>query len=339
MVRRAARQGWRLVYLTALVVLGTFGALPPRCARAQHAAPAFAHVTGPWVAQFQALHDQTQRVVLLAPNLDAYSLAELKRALAALGVTAWSVRDAHIDPAYEACGTISCLSQLARSSQTRAALASVSRSADGASTLLLAVVDPDGGSAQARARIGAGIATALASAWKETSLSLALRENAMIYVESRPSGASVWVDDVLAGSTPFARQVDAGQHRIVVKLEGFDALQRTIETHSGKAERVEALLTRAASPTAPALLREPQRVDRPSPWNHILGATLALIAVPALVSSLNMLINDGQCLRESDESTECAHRANFDNQSAALFAGGVLVFSTGTTLFLAQPIR
>jgi hypothetical protein len=218
-------------------------------------------------------------------------------------------------------------------------LASLTRSGDGTRTLLLVLVEPNGSNAQARARIGAaGIAQAFASAWKETSLSLALGGDAMIYAESRPAGASVYLDGAAAGSTPFARQVGPGRHTIHFKLDGFITEERRLEVAPGRAERIQLAMRREPRFDATELVRTPRPV--PSAWNDVIGGTLALVAAPALIASMNALANDGQCLkvREAD-STGCQRRATYGNRSAFLLAAGILSFSTGATLMLAQPIR
>jgi hypothetical protein len=291
------------------------------------------------LGQISGLHDQTQRVVLLAPNVDSYSVSEVVRALGTLGVSAVSVRDARLDPALEACGTLSCLSQVARASQGRAALISLSRNGDGSNSLLLVLVDANGGSAQARARIGAaGIAEALAATWKETSLSLALAGDSMIHVESRPAGASVWLDGAPAGSTPFARQVAPGKHSVLLKLDGFVAEERTAIAQPGKAERIQLTLRRAPRFDEEALTLTSQPLR--SVWNSALGGALIIASAPALIASLNALANDGECLpvRQADANS-CARRAHFGGQSIGLLAGGILSFVAGTTFLVAQPIE
>jgi PEGA domain len=291
------------------------------------------------VGQISGLHDQTQRVVLLAPNVDSYSVSEVVRALATLGVSAVSVRDARLDPALEACGTFGCLSQIARASQGRAALVNLSRSGDGSNSLLLVLVDADGGNAQARARVGAaGIAEALTAAWKETSLSLALAGDSMIHAESRPAGASVWLDGAPAGSTPFARQVGPGKHSVLLKLDGFVAEERTVIAKPGRAERIQLTLRREPRFDKDELTRTSEPL--PSAWNSIIGGALIIGAAPALIASLNALANDGECLplRQAD-AKRCSDRAHFGGQSIALLTGGILAFATGTTFLVAQPIE
>lgn len=285
------------------------------------------------------LHDQTQRVVMLTPNIDAYTASELTRALATLGVKATSVRDARLDPALEACGTFGCLSQVARSSQGRVALVNLTRSGDGSSSILLVLVEPDGSNAQARTRVGAaGVAEAMTIAWKDTSLSLALSGESLIHAESRPAGASVYLDGSPAGSTPFARQVSPGPHKLLVKLDGFVNEERTIDAKPGRAERLQLALRREPRFQADALTQSPSPL--PSPWNSILGGTLVLAAAPALIASLNALANEGQCLRVREaDANRCGRRAHFGTRSAVLLTTGILALGTGTTLLVVQPIE
>ncbi len=290
------------------------------------------------LAQLGGLHDQTQQVVLLAPNLDPYSVSELVRGLTGIGVRARRVRDAKLDPALEACGTFSCLAQVARSSQHRAALASVSTAGDGSKTLLLVLVDADGSNAQTRVRIGSpGIAQALVAAWKEASLAISLAGEAMIHAESRPAGANVWLDGVPVGTTPFARQVSPGTHRLMIKLDGFVPQERVIEVQSGKAQRFELLLKREPRFDDQQLTAVP--APRASAWNYVLGGTLVLAAVPALIASINALANDGQCLRVHATAADRCDRATFGERSAYLFAAGVVALGTGGVVFLAQPMQ
>jgi PEGA domain len=301
------------------------------------AQPAPARVLTPLIAAEAGLHDQTQRVVLLAPNIDAHWYAELRAALAGIGVRAESVREAKLDAALEACGTFSCLERVARAARGRVALVSISSASDGSRMLLLALVEADGGSAQNRARIGpGGIAPALLSAWQDASLAISLDGDAMIHAQSRPAGATVWLDGTPVGSTPFARQVPPGKHRVLLQLDGFIAQEQAIEARAGRAERVEITLYREPTYDTPA----PADAAAPrSVWNYVLGGTLMLVAIPALVGSINTLVNDGQCLKvHSSDATGCEHQANFGNQSAITLTLGVVAFSAGGTIFFAQPI-
>ena len=326
---RGGGLGWAL----SLCVLCSALGLSPRVRAEQPLQRRFT----PLSAAETGLHDATQRVVLLAPNLDARSYAELRTALAGLGVRAESVREARLDATLEACVTLSCLERVARAAKGRAALVSVTTASDRAPMLLLALVDLDGGTGQSRARVGtAGISRALLVAWQDASLALSLAGDSMLHAQSRPAGASVWLDGAPAGTTPFARQVPAGTHRLLVKLDGFVAQETAIDARPGKAERVELTLRRV--PTF-RLEPAPPPTAAPSVWNYVLGGALMIAALPALVGSINTLVNDGQCLQvRASDSTGCAHRADFGNQSAVTFFAGAVAFGAGSTVFFARPI-
>jgi hypothetical protein len=320
------RTGW-LLALGMSSLLGHVASAQPLPGRA----------LAPLVAAEAGLHDQTQHVVLLAPNVDAHSYSELRAALAGLGVRAVSVREAKLDAALEACGTFGCLERVARAALGRAALVSIERADDGSRTLLLALFEASGGSAQSRARIDpGGIAQALVSAWQAASLALSLGGDSMIHAQSRPAGASVWLDGAPVGSTPFARQVPPGRHRLLLKLDGFIAQEQTIEARPGTAERVQIALRREPTYDSPP----PSADTAPrSVWNYLLGGTLVLVAIPALVGSLNSLVNDGQCLQvQRSDAVGCRHVARFGDQSAVTLTLGVVALGAGGTIFFAQPI-
>lgn len=296
-----------------------------------------ARVIAPLMAAEAALHDQTQRVVLLAPNIDAHWYSELRAALAALGVRAESVREAKLDATLEACATFSCLERVAGAARGWAALVSVSSADDGSHVLLLALVEADGGSAQSRARVGpAGIGDALVNAWQDASLAISLGGDSMVHAESRPAGASVWLDGAAVGSTPFARQAPPGKHKLRIELDGFVAQEQTIDARAGRAERVQIALRREPMFDSAAPI---DNAERRSVWNYILGGALMLAAIPALVGSVNTLANDGRCLKvHSSDATGCEHRAEFGDKSAYTFTAGIVALGAGGSIFFAQPI-
>lgn len=293
-------------------------------------------VTGPTDAAESSSSDHDARVVLLAPSLDSHSVGVLVRSLAQLGVAARGVIEAGFDPTLEACGTFACLTQLASAGDGRAALVDIAPRPGGERSLLLVLVEADGRSAQARARVPqGGLERAFLGAWKEATLMLTLAGQSMIEAESRPSGASVWLDGAYVGATPWAHRVMPGTHRLRLELDGFVSQERVVEAQAGRLQRVEVLLKRgprfdggriAGPPTRPA-----------SAWNSVVGGALAVIAVPALILSVNALATDGQCL-ETRPAGGCSDRARFGTRSAYVFTFGVVALATGGTLLLVRPL-
>jgi hypothetical protein len=287
----------------------------------------------------------SERVVLIAPEIERHQHAELVRGLGAVGVRAATVEEAKLDPTLAACTMMSCVADAARAANGRAAFARITRGGDGKPSLLWALLAADGGEAQARVRIGeGGLAAAVRSAWTQTSLALVLRGDSMIRLETVPSGAVVWLDGVQLGTTPFAQRVAPGEHRIVTKLEGFVSQARVLRSQPGRALLVQMRLARAPSfaaqgggqPTPRSGARDPAR----SPWNYILGGTLALLGAPALISSVNALANDGECVVYRDRAAGlCGDRGRFGTRSVFVLALGVVALATGGTVLAVQPIE
>lgn len=284
-------------------------------------------------------------VVVIAPELASHQYLELVRGLGALGVRGASVVEAKLDPTLAACTMMSCVGEAARAAKGRAAFARITPGADGNPSLLWALLAADGGEAQARVRIGeGGLAAAARTAWTQTSLALVLRGDSMIRLETVPSGAVVWLDGVQLGTTPFAQRVAPGEHRIVTKLEGFVSQERVVRSQPGRALLVQMRMARAPhfaahsarEPLARTGAQDPAR----SPWNYILGGTLALLAAPALIASGSALVNDGQCVVYRDRAAGlCGERGRFGTRSAFLLALGVVVLATGGLILAVQPIE
>jgi formylglycine-generating enzyme required for sulfatase activity len=56
-----------------------------------------------------------------------------------------------------------------------------------------------------------------------------------VTLRSTPAGATIFVDDAEAGTTPTTVQVLQGERRLRVKLHGYKAWQQTLEIHAGTA--------------------------------------------------------------------------------------------------------
>lgn len=286
----------------------------------------------------------SERVVLIAPELASHQYAELVRGLAAAGVRAATVEEARLDPTLAACTLMSCVADAARAVSGRAAFARISPAADGKPSLLWALLAADGGEAQARVRLGeGGLAAAVRSAWTQTSLALVLRGDSMIRLETVPSGAVVWLDGVQLGTTPFAQRVAPGEHRLVTKLEGFVSQERVVRSQAGRALLVQMRMARAPSFAAAGTGSAPHggaHDPARSPWNYILGGTLALVAAPALISSVNALANDGECVVYRDRAAgACQDRGRFGTRSLYVLALGVVALATGGSILAVQPIE
>lgn len=278
-----------------------------------------------------------ERVIVLAPDLPARRVAEVARGLGSVGVRAVSVQQSGLDATFAACRVMACVAEAARLSGGRAVFVRLEeRARSNEPSLLWVLVAADGSRAQARVHAGGGdLARAAADAWAETSLELVLGGDALIRLVTRPSGATVWLDGVQLGTTPFSERVAPGEHRLVASLDGFMSQERVVRADAGRAHQVQMRLTRPLS-----FERETARVpaaETRGPWNFILGGTLALLALPAVITAVNTLVNDGQCVDHAPDGS-CRGRADYGTDSALMLMAGVVTFSTGAMIFSLQPM-
>jgi hypothetical protein len=61
-------------------------------------------------------------------------------------------------------------------------------------------------------------------------------------VESRPAGASVFLDGKLIGTTPLQLTTDAGDHLVRLEREGYRQWSSTVRIVGGERHRVAASL-------------------------------------------------------------------------------------------------
>jgi hypothetical protein len=79
------------------------------------------------------------------------------------------------------------------------------------------------------------VEAATASAAAELAGELAARAESPLTIHSCPSGAQVYIDGTLAGTTPFAETVAPGAHRIEVKADGHVPQSREVNIDAGVA--------------------------------------------------------------------------------------------------------
>jgi hypothetical protein len=69
-----------------------------------------------------------------------------------------------------------------------------------------------------------------------------------VYVDSRPRGARVSIDGRFVGTTPISvPELRAGEHRVVLELEGHLSQASTVQVRAGEQARVMLTLGRGAA--------------------------------------------------------------------------------------------
>jgi tetratricopeptide (TPR) repeat protein len=128
-------------------------------------------------------------------------------------------------------------------------------------------------------------------------------------VLSTPSGATVAIDDVSRGVTPWTGELAPGSHQVTLRLDGYSEAASRVELPADRAVDVALTLERAPSPAAAAPAAPPA------------AASVAASAAPATSTAL-------------DEAPVAAERAPewwtwalFGGSAAALLGAGVLELS------------
>jgi hypothetical protein len=282
-----------------------------------------------------AAKDSAQVLVLAPAQVeDANQWSDVVRGLRASGKRVVQVSELGIDPVYAACRAHECAAQLAASTGLTVALfAFLPPHANAEAGLELQLFEPDGQQLTLRTALAARARTdAVAELFDSAKERLSLGDQALLRVTGKPVGGVVWLDGRVAGVTPFEQPTAAGIHRLRVTLSGFRPDERQIELARGEVHALEVRLMRAALPATAA--RAPRAV---SPLNFVLGGALVLIALPALVASINTWVNDGQCLESTSHG--CNERARFGTRSALLLVAGGVGFAGGGYLLMARPFE
>jgi hypothetical protein len=291
-------------------------------------------------------HAQTEatapvQLLLLAPTQaeDPAHWAGVVRGLSAAGQRALEVADLPLDPVFAACRSADCAAAAASSAHASVALFTfVPAEAGVGAQLELRTFEPDGKQTTERASLASdqALADVVTGLFAASRRQLALGEGALLSVASVPVGAVIWLNGHAVGVTPFERSLPAGQHALRVSLDGFQPEEQTLQLERGESRRVETRLTRTPDPAlgdrAPA-----GRVTEPSPLNFALGGLFALAGLPALVTGVSSLANDGQCLESVGDA--CVKAGHFTTGDAVLLMAGALGLVGGGYLLIAQPFR
>lgn len=271
-------------------------------------------------------------VVLLAPNADEQG-AFLSHARAGIEGAHLSVvvpSEDGVEPRLLACRVSACLGEVA--AQARASFALLVRVTvtDGLARAVTAQLsDARGVSVERSVEVRAGdVARAIAEAVAAAKLALSLGGDALLRVRTAPTGALVFVDGAVGGSAPSELRVAPGKHAVTVTLHGFVGDERQIDAVGGEAATVDITLT-------PAAVTQTMSGDaRPSPWNYVAFAGLAVLSAPLMAWPLDVLASDGRC----DSSARCAGASDFGAGHAVMLGGGVALLSLGAYFLLATPI-
>lgn len=194
-------------------------------------------------------------------------------------------------------------------------------------TMTIAIVDAQGNVAKTRDAdctvcTPTEAATVAANATRE--LMAAGSDRARLHVDSRPSGAEVWLDGMKVGTTPADLTTEPGPHTVEVRLAGHYNKAREIELQAGDEESVRLELSRDRGGQHKSM--------------KIAGWTLIGVGVAALVGGITLMAIDENPIKSDcsgshvDAFGNCEFRWNTMAGGATLLVGGLAAAGAGTAL-------
>ncbi len=170
-----------------------------------------------------------------------------------------------------------------------------------------------------------------------TKLAIASKA-ATLAVTSEPSGASVFLDGELVGTTPFELPVGAGSRKLRIELDGYIEQERDTTLVAG--ERVDLELSLQPVPVAPPPEIEPaSATDR---GRKLRGAGYALLGlgIASAGAGIALIVIDEQPITSDcsgdnvDVDGDCKWRRNTLGGGIGLAAGGAVLIGTSIALLV-----
>ncbi len=237
------------------------------------------------------------------------------------------------------CDEDACATEMAHEAGAEmVALVFVEEGDGGHSEVRVRLVPADGDPREAVAMVGdAGFAAASGAALEDALERRNPRRSGFLMVRTQPPGARVEIDGDPAGESPLRRMVRAGEHRVRIGGGEGAPRERTVTVQPMEESAVEIDLGVPEDPDAAQVPRGPTRTE-PSPFNWLISGGLAIGGVIALISPLQTLSTNGQCV-DVIENVGCQARVQFGVQSGILLGLGIAALAGAVIVEAVAPLR
>ncbi|MCZ7678525.1 MAG: PEGA domain-containing protein [Sandaracinaceae bacterium] len=280
-----------------------------------------------------------QSAVVIVPEVEASGDA-LERARAG-AIEALAERGVRLvrAPDGEPCEEADCAAEIAgRAGADFVVLVLLEAREDGGQRVRARLVRASGEPRDAVIDVGdAGVAEAAAAALTAALEAQATHGSGFLMVRTTPPGAVVEIDGERAGESPLRRMVSAGEHRVRVVPASGQAREREVTVRALEETAVEIDLEAREEAEEEAAASRPARTE-PSPLNWIIGGALAIAGVVTLISPLQTLATEGECV-ELIENVGCVERVQFGAQSGILLGLGLAALTAAVVVDAVAPIR
>ncbi|HJL18070.1 MAG TPA: PEGA domain-containing protein [Sandaracinaceae bacterium LLY-WYZ-13_1] len=243
-------------------------------------------------------------------------------------------------PDGEPCEAVECAPALARQAGADVVLlVSVEATEGGGSRIRVESVPADGDRRGATAEVGdAGFGAAAGAALQELLSEPPPTRRGFLTVRTTPPGAAVSIDGEAVGRAPLRRMVAPGEHAVRIAPAAGPPRERTVEVRPLEETAVEVDLgAEDEAPGEPMAETGPTRTE-PSPFNWLLGGGLAIAGIVTLISPLQTLAQEGECV-ELVEDAGCVEMVRFGAQSGVLLGVGLALLTGAVIVDAVAPIR
>ncbi len=153
-------------------------------------------------------------------------------------------------------------------------------------------------------------------------------------VNTDPAGARIYIDGQVEGTTPFAGKLEVGAHTILVQIDGYQSLERSIEVRKDETTILDLLLPSLAGESADG---------GPSTLAIASYATLGVGALGVSVGVIMAVMANGE-LDEFEKLNDGTHEdaakehqdagTSYSTTSVISYSIGFVALATGAGLLL-----
>ncbi|MBL9008734.1 MAG: PEGA domain-containing protein [Myxococcales bacterium] len=172
-------------------------------------------------------------------------------------------------------------------------------------------------------------ATALSDLVKKAIFDDAAKPRGQVVITSDPTNASVFIDGVELGVTPYKRTVFAGKHELTLRRTGHRSKNQSLNVTEGQLTNLSIKLDVGQDPVQVKYVAE----HRPRPkWRIALGGALIGVGALGMLYGITGLALNGQCVDSVPMGTACLQKYTSLPMGAALTGVGVAAAAVGAVL-------